>query len=74
MNIAILISQLSGGGAERIAKVLGDYYWERGENVYYFLGDYPQESVYSVNGEIVHTHVKPFSSAVKYSKWSSPSK
>ena len=63
MNIAILISQLSGGGAERIAKVLGDYYWERGENVYYFLGDYPQESVYSVNGEIVHTHVKPFSSS-----------
>ena len=38
MNIAILIPELGGGGAERIAQIVGDYYFGRGENVYYFLG------------------------------------
>lgn len=26
MNIAILIPELGGGGAERVAQILGDYY------------------------------------------------
>ena len=37
MNIAILIPELGGGGAERVAQILGDYYVEKGNNVYYFI-------------------------------------
>ena len=31
MNIAILIPELGGGGAERVAQILGDYYVGQGE-------------------------------------------
>lgn len=58
MNIAILISSLSGGGAERVAQIVGDYYFERGENVYYFLMDLPMEQAYTVKGEVVNTGIK----------------
>ena len=58
MNIAILIQELGGGGAERAASKLGNYYSERGHNVYYFLGDYHVRKRYQVTGKIVNTGVR----------------
>lgn len=58
MNIAILIQTLGGGGAERVAQIIGDYYVEKGNNVYYFLGDTPVEQVYPVKGKVVNTGIK----------------
>lgn len=66
MNIAILISSLSGGGAERVAQIVGDYYYDRGENVYYFLMDLPLEQAYAVKGEIVNTGIKSSTENVLY--------
>ena len=68
MNIAILISELGGGGAERVAKKLGDYYSERGENIFYFLGDSNTKNVYNVSGKIIQTGIKPISSERKLGK------
>ena len=61
MNIAILIPEMGGGGAERVAKNLGDYYSRRGENVFYFLGDSNTQSLYSMSGEVIQTNIKPIS-------------
>lgn len=58
MNIAILIQTLGGGGAERVAQIIGDYYVEQGHNVYYFLGDTDIKQVYPVKGQIVNTGIK----------------
>lgn len=58
MNIAILIRTLGGGGAERVAQILGDYYVEQGNNVYYFLGESAIQQAYSVKGQIVQTGIK----------------
>lgn len=58
MNIAIIIRSLGGGGAERVAQILGNYYVGKGENVYYFLGDTPVKQAYSVKGKIVNTGIK----------------
>lgn len=58
MNIAILIHALGGGGAERVAQIIGDYYVENGNNVYYFLGDTSVEQVYPVKGKVINTGVK----------------
>lgn len=58
MNIAIIIRSLGGGGAERVAQILGDYYVEKGDNVYYFLGDTPVKQAYSVKGKIINTGIK----------------
>lgn len=58
MNIAILIPELGGGGAERVAQIIGDYYVEKGNNVYYFLADMSVKQMYPVKGEIIHTGIK----------------
>lgn len=58
MNIAILIQTLGGGGAERVAQIIGDYYVNRGNNVYYFLGHTSVKPVYHVKGQIVDTGIK----------------
>ena len=58
MNIAILISSLSGGGAERVSQIVGDHYFEKGENVYYFLMDMSIEQNYVVKGHIINTGIK----------------
>ncbi|MCX4342806.1 MAG: glycosyltransferase [Kineothrix sp.] len=58
MNIAILIQTLGGGGAERVAQIIGDYYVNRGNNVYYFLGHTSVKPVYPVKGQIVDTGIK----------------
>lgn len=58
MNIAILIQTLGGGGAERVAQIIGDYYVEKGNNVYYFLGDTPVKQIYSVKGKVINTGIK----------------
>ena len=58
MNIAILISTLSGGGAERVASILGNHYVDKGNNVYYFLGDYRYQTKYQVKGTVVNTGIK----------------
>lgn len=62
MNIAILIHALGGGGAERVAQIIGDYYLEKGNNVYYFLGDTSVKQVYHVKGMVINTGVKPCTS------------
>lgn len=57
MNIAILIPELGGGGAERVAQTLGDYYVERGNNVYYFIAGTDTKQDYSVKGKIIQTNI-----------------
>lgn len=58
MNIALLIPTLSGGGAERVAQIIGDYYVEKGNNVYYFLSGTSAEQVYPVKGQVIQTGIK----------------
>lgn len=58
MNIAILIPSLGGGGAERVAQIIGDYYIEKGEKVYYFLADTTIKQAYQVKGQIINTGIK----------------
>ena len=58
MNIAILIPELGGGGAERVSQIVGDYYVEKGHNVYYFLADMAVRQVYTVKGKVIHTGIK----------------
>lgn len=58
MNIAILIPALRGGGAERQAQILGNYYVEMGYQVYYFLQDNYIEQAYHVKGKIINTGIK----------------
>lgn len=59
MNIAILIFALAGGGAERVAQVLGNYFVDSGNNVYYFLADTSLKvQDYEVKGKIVDTKIK----------------
>lgn len=58
MNIAILIPELGGGGAERVAQILGDYYVEKGNNVYYFIADTNTKQDYFVKGVIIRTNIE----------------
>lgn len=58
MNIAILIPELGGGGAERVSQTIGNYYVEKGHNVYYFLADMAVRQVYPVKGKVIHTGIK----------------
>lgn len=58
MNIALLIPTLSGGGAERVAQIIGDYYVGKGYNVYYFLGDTGIRQVYPVKGKVIQTGIE----------------
>lgn len=57
MNIAILIPELEGGGAERRAGVIGSYYASRGHNVYYFLANNRKKNVYEIKGSIINTEI-----------------
>lgn len=59
MNIAILIPELGGGGAERVAQRIGDFFVDCGHNVYYFLGDFGIRARYKVKGNVVYTGVTP---------------
>lgn len=70
MNIAILIPELGGGGAERVATIIGNYFSEKGENVYYFIGDYKIKQLRPVKGTVVQTGIKrltgdPFKEMIK---------
>ncbi|MBD5471141.1 MAG: glycosyltransferase [Lachnospiraceae bacterium] len=58
MNIAILIPELGGGGAERVAQIVGNHYFERGEKVYYFLADNTTQQEYPVKGQVINTGIK----------------
>lgn len=58
MNIAIIIQSLSGGGAERVAQIVGDHYIENGDKVYYFIWDLGLEQAYPVKGEVINTGIK----------------
>lgn len=58
MNIAILIPALCGGGAERVAQRIGNYYVRQGYKVYYFLADINIKQDYPVKGKIVKTCIK----------------
>ena len=48
---------MEGGGAERIASLVGNYYVERGHNVYYFLAKDKNKCVYKVYGKIINTEI-----------------
>lgn len=58
MNIAILIPELGGGGAQRVAQILGNYYVDRGDKVFYFLQDTNAKQDYRVKGKIVRTSIQ----------------
>ena len=58
MNIAILIPELGGGGAERVAQILGDYYVGQGEKVFYFLQDLNIKQDYPVKGQVIKTRIR----------------
>lgn len=58
MNIAIIIPTLGGGGAEHVAKIIGDYYVRQGNKVYYFLLKTGVRQVYQVLGQVIHTGIK----------------
>ena len=55
MNIAIMIPELGGGGAEKVAQQLGNHFIDRGDHVYYFVLNTQQKRIFSVKGEIVQT-------------------
>lgn len=57
INIAILIPELEGGGAERIASLVGNYYVEKGHNVFYFLAKDKNKCVYKVYGKVINTEI-----------------
>ncbi len=64
MNIAILIPELGTGGAERAASVIGNYYSQRGHNVFYFLFVRTDRVFYRVEGKVVNTRIfSPFASS-----------
>ena len=58
MNIGILIPELGGGGAERASQILGNYFIEGGNRVFYFLLDTNVKQEYLVRGEIIQTNIK----------------
>ena len=65
MNIAILIPSLTGGGAERVASIVGGHYSDMGHKVYFFLGNTGLRKRYDVKGIIVNTGIADsFSSTV----------
>lgn len=57
MNIAILIPELAGGGAERVASLIGNYYVRKGHNVYYFFAKDKNKCVYEVYGKVINTEI-----------------
>lgn len=57
MNIAILIPNLTTGGAERAASELGNHLCDIGDKVYYFLLANSGRVFFEVSGEIVKTHI-----------------
>lgn len=57
INIAILIPELEGGGAERIASLVGNYYVGKGHTVYYFLAKDKNKCVYKVYGKVINTEI-----------------
>lgn len=69
MNLAILIPELGGGGAERVAKLLGDVYVARGDHVFYFVGDFGVKPVQQVAGTVVNTHLLPMESYPVMGTW-----
>lgn len=61
MNIAILVPSLGIGGAERVAAYLGNYYYEKGHNVFYFFLANSGRAFFPAKGTVVKTHVfSPF--------------
>lgn len=53
-NIAIIIPSLSGGGAERVASVLSEYF-SKNNKVYLFLEKMDYKTAYPFLGEIIYT-------------------
>lgn len=65
INIAILIPELQGGGAERVASIVGNYYVMQGHDVYYFLSNNCGHCVYEVKGKIIRTEIRHGSKNIK---------
>lgn len=66
MNIAILIPEMEGGGAERVASLVGNYYVDKGHNVYYFLAKNNKRCAYEVHGKIINTEIQTAGSNMSY--------
>ncbi|MBP3802722.1 MAG: glycosyltransferase [Oribacterium sp.] len=52
-KIAIIIHSICGGGAERTAQTIGNYYLDKGLDVYYFLLSKTNRMAYAIRGRIV---------------------
>lgn len=53
-NVAIIVSKLSSGGAEKIAAMLSEFIHGLGHNVYLFVDTYNSKSSYSHKGKIIN--------------------
>lgn len=56
-NIAIMISSLLGGGAERVAATLADEFVKRGDGVFIFVDRYDKKKSYSCGGRIIPLNI-----------------
>lgn len=53
-NVAIIVSKLSTGGAEKIAAMLSEFIYGLGHNVYLFVDTYNNKNSYSHKGKIIN--------------------
>lgn len=53
MNVGIMIDSLEGGGAEKVAKIISDYLFQRGDQVFLFILAKRGKGAYQLSGEIV---------------------
>ncbi len=54
MNLALIIPEIEYGGAQRSAQMLGNYYFEKGYKVYYFLLEKGKNVSYEIKGTIIY--------------------
>ena len=58
MRIAIMVWSLYGGGAEKCAQMIGDYYSELGHEVVFFVEDVNLKPDYQTKGKVVNTGIQ----------------
>ncbi len=64
MNVALMLPELTGGGAQRASQVLGDYLISLGCNVFYFLLDSDANLDYVVKGKIVYIDISEYEKGI----------
>lgn len=53
-NVAIIISRLCIGGAEKIAAMLSEYIYEKGNNVFLFVDTHQNKNNYNYKGKLIN--------------------